>query len=257
MLSDTHCHLDFPDYDKDRLEVIQRARDSGIKLIINVGSDIEHSIAAVSLADEFDFIYACVGIHPHDAKTYSEDTLSQLKELIKKPKVVGMGEIGLDYFRNLSPKDVQIDLFNKILSMARESNLPVVIHSRQAQIDTIKILKDHAQGGLLTGVVHCFSGDELFLKECLELGLNISFTCNITYKKASNLREFVKLCPVEKILLETDSPFLPPEGKRGTRNEPGNVSFLAKAISEIKNIDYEMVNRITFENACRLFSISS
>jgi len=150
---------------------------------------------------------------------------------------------------------MQKSLFKKLLSLSRKKDLPVVIHTRQAQEDTLGILREHAQGGLLRGVVHCFSGDEAFLNDCLKLGLNISFTCNVTYKKADNLRNMVKLCPMEKILLETDSPFLSPEGKRGKRNEPSNVSFLARLISELKNIDYEQVCKITFTNACRLFSV--
>jgi TatD DNase family protein len=250
-LIDTHCHLDFPEFDLDRDEVIQRARDQGLIYIINIGSSLRGSRESLELAKKYEFIYATCGIHPHEADKADEKMQAELKELAKHPKVVAIGEIGLDYYRNYSKKENQLSLFRSLINLAKGLNLPLVIHNRQAESDTLPILKEAMP---IRAVVHCFSGDENFLKECLGLGFFISFTCNITYKKATDLRRLVKLLPVSRLFLETDAPYLAPQTLRGKRNEPMYVKHLAREIAAIKEINIEEVAKITTENAETFFN---
>ncbi len=252
MFIDTHCHLDFPEFDSDRDEVIQRAKAAGIDYLVNIGSSLKGSQDSVALAKEYDFIYATVGLHPHEADKFSAAIESNLKTLAQENKVVAVGEIGLDYFKHYSRPENQRPLFTSLLKLAKDLGLPAVIHSRQAQEDTLKILKEAMP---LQAVVHCFSADEHFLKEYLTLGFFISFTCNITYQKADKLRELVKLVPLDKLMLETDAPFLPPEGFRGLRNEPLQVKLLAAEIARIKEIDIAEVAAATTDNAKRFFRL--
>ncbi|MCM8796580.1 MAG: TatD family hydrolase [Candidatus Omnitrophica bacterium] len=249
---DTHCHLDFPEFDSDRSQLIQRTRKCGVDYIINIGSNIKNSENAIKLSKEYDFIYATIGIHPHEADSFQEEWLSLLRKMAEGKKVVAIGEIGLDYYKNYSHKDNQLCLFKKMVSLAKELNLPLVIHSRQAQADTLYILKEAMP---LRAVVHCFSGDEDFLRECLKLGFFVSYTCNITYKKAQDLRRLVLLTPLERIFLETDSPFLPPEGLRGKRNEPLHVKTLAEEIAKIKQESVDRVAELTSLNAREFFKL--
>jgi len=253
MLIDTHCHLDFPDYDSDRREVIQRARQEGVGCIINIGSSLRGSQEGVKLSKEYDFIYASVGIHPHEADRVDKETIEKIKRLSEELKVVAIGEIGLDYYKGISSPENQRKLFLNLLELARFKFLPVIIHCRQAQADTYEILKNN---NIRNGVVHCFSGNEDFLKKCLDLGLYVSFTCNLTYKKAENLRSLAKLVPLERLLLETDAPFLSPEGLRGKRNEPGYVKYLAEGLAKIKGVDLEEIARITTDNVRKLFRLN-
>lgn len=252
MLIDTHCHLDFPEFDKDRDEVIKRARNGGIGYIINIGAGLSASKKALELSRQYDFIYATVGIHPHEADKFDAPARIALRALAEKDKVVAIGEAGLDYYRNYSKVEAQKSLFVYLVNLAKDLGLPLVIHNRQAERDTLKILKE-AQPEKI--VVHCFSGDENFLQECLASGFFISFTCNITYKKAENLRKLVKLTPLERLFLETDAPFLPPEGLRGRRNEPLYVKYLAREVSRIKGISVDELARITTDNAKLFFNI--
>ncbi len=252
MLVDTHCHLDFPEFDRDRDAVIQRAKDEGIDYIINIGSSLQSSIRGLELSQKYDFIYASVGIHPHDADGYDKKTEITLKGLIKKEKVVAVGETGLDYYKNYSKAENQRLLFVSLVKLAKDFGLPLVIHTRNASDDTLKILKEALP---LKAVVHCFSGEENLLKECLSLGFFISFTCNITYKKADNLRELVKAVPLERLLLETDAPYLPPEGLRGKRNEPAYVKHLAEEVARIKEVGLDEVAAVTTDNAKQFFNI--
>ena len=251
MLVDTHCHLDFPEYDQDRDEVIQRAKAQGVEYIINIGSSLKGSEGALELSRKYESIYATVGIHPHEADTFIPETLAKIKNLAINKKVVAIGEIGLDYFKQFSKKENQLSLFLSQLTLAKELNLPLVIHTRDAQADTLKILKGAMP---VRAVVHCFSGDSLFLKECLDLGFSVSFTCNITYKKAQDLRDIVKITPIESLLLETDAPYLSPEGFRGKRNEPAHVRLLAETVAGLKGLKIEEVERVTTENARRFFN---
>ncbi len=252
MFIDTHCHLDFPEFDQDRDTVIQRAQNQGIDYIINIGSSLPGSEKSVELAGRYACIYAAVGIHPHEADRFDGKDSAAITELAGKDKVVAIGEIGLDYFKNYSQADNQRKLFLSLLKLARDVGLPVVIHSRAAQVDTLKILKDNLP---VKTVIHCFSGDHNFLKECLDLGFFISFTCNITYKKAADLRELVKFLPLERLMLETDAPFLAPEGFRGKRNEPMHVRTLAVEIAKIKCISMEEVAQATTKNAKEFFNL--
>ena len=251
-LADTHCHLDFPEFNLDRDEVIQRAKDQGLRYIVNVGSSLSGTRKSVELSKQYDFIYATCGIHPHEADGVDDKILSELKELAGADKVVAIGEIGLDYYKNYSKAENQRSLFISLVKLALDSELPLVIHTRQAEEDTLKILKEAMS---VKAVVHCFSGSQEFLKECLALGFFISYTCNITYKKAQDLRDLVKATPLEMILLETDAPFLPPEGFRGKRNEPIYVKYLAQEIARIKEIPLDEVASVTTENAKTFFGL--
>lgn len=252
MFIDTHAHLDFPEFNNDREEVIQRSKETGIDYIINIGSTLKSSQASVELARKYEFIYAAVGVHPHDADSFDEKIFLALNELAKEKKVVAIGEIGLDYYRNYSKVDKQKDLFTSLCRLGKDYNLPLVIHTRLAEIDTLEILKGIMP---LRCVVHCFSGNEDFLKECLDLGFLISFTCNVTYKKADNLKKVVKAAPLDRILLETDAPYLSPEGLRGGRNEPLNVKILAQTIAQIKEMDLKEVADATTKNAKEFFKL--
>jgi len=251
-LIDTHCHLDFPEFNEDRPEVIQRAKEEGLSYIINIGSSIEGSRKSVDLSKEYDFIYASVGIHPHGADKVGEKQIGILKELAHNPKVVAIGEIGLDYYRNYSKTENQKSLFLDLIKLAKNLGLPVVIHNRQAESDVLKVLKEAMP---IQAVIHCFSADEKFLQDILELGFFVSYTCNITYKKAQNLRDLVKKTPLDRIFLETDAPYLPPEGFRGKRNEPFWVKRLADEIAKIKNTTAEEVAKITTHNAKAFFKL--
>jgi TatD DNase family protein len=252
MLIDTHCHLDFPEFNADREEVIERARGQGINYIVNIGSSLEGSKKSLELSQKYDFIYSTIGLHPHEADGFSPEVKHLLEELARKDKVVAIGETGLDYYKNYSKAENQKTLFEFSVKLARDLGLPLVIHNRQAQDDTLKVLK---QALPQKAVVHCFSGDENFLKECLDLGFFVSFTCNITYKKAGDLRNLVKLTPLVRLLLETDAPFLPPEGLRGERNEPTYVKYLCEEIARLKEISIEEVAKTTTNNAKEFFNI--
>lgn len=254
MLIDTHCHLDFKDFNDDFDAVLKRSVDSGVKFIINVGSSLEGTARSVKIAEENDFIYAAIGIHPHEADKVSENDFKVFAGFLKKPKVVAIGEIGLDYYRNISSKENQKKLFIRFLEIAKDSGLPLVIHNRDSHEDTIDILKNII-GNSLSGAMHCFSGDEKFLKICLDMGFYISFTCNITYKNAGKLREIVKLVPMDRLLIETDAPYLSPQDFRGRRNEPMYVKYVAEEIARIKGIDFNEAANATAENAVRLFKL--
>ncbi len=272
MLIDTHCHLDFKDFDADRQAILDRAVKAGVARIINVGSSLEGSRRAVELANTHEIIYASVGIHPHDASGVTDKALEELRRLalggsytgssmpsfrddsIKRSKVVAIGEVGLDYYRNLSPKDKQIEAFKKFIRLAGSLKLPLIIHSREADRDLIDILKSE-KSKEQAGVIHCFSGDAQFLRECLDLGFYISFTANLTFKKAQALRELAGTVPIEKVLLETDAPYLAPEGMRGKRNEPAYLAYLVDEWVKLTGLSREDVARITTHNANELFKL--
>lgn len=251
--------MDFPEFDNDRDKVINLAKSQGVDYIINIGSSLEGSQRSLELSRRYDFIYPTVGIHPHEADRFNTATLKELESLVKNNKVVAIGETGLDYFlpagqagKNYSKKENQIVLFKSLLNLAKEMGLPVVIHNRSASEDTLRILKEALP---VKTVLHCFSGDEVFLNECLNLGFFISFTCNITYKKAQDLRDLVKIAPLEKLLLETDAPFLPPQDLRGRRNEPVYVRYVVEEIARIKEVGVEEVAKVTTKNAKDFFNL--
>ena len=252
MLIDTHCHLDFGVFDPDRDQVIRRARQAAINYFINIGATLESSAASCALAQKYPEIYASVGVHPHDADTFDQKAESRLKQLASGDKVVAIGETGLDYYRNLSSPDNQKQAFIKQIELAKDLSLPLVIHCRQAENDCLQILKSALP---LRAVVHCFSGDEIFLKTCLDCGFFISYTCNITYKKAAGLREMVRLTPLDKLMLETDAPYLSPEGFRGQRNEPFQIKLLANEVSQIKGVSFAEIAAQTTQNAKDFFKL--
>ncbi|KPK97292.1 MAG: hypothetical protein AMJ95_09760 [Omnitrophica WOR_2 bacterium SM23_72] len=254
MFIDTHCHLDFPEFDSDRETVIARAQEQGIEAMINIGSSLKATERSLQLAKQYDFIYAAAGIHPHEADKFNSQDEQTFKEFLRQEKVVAVGEIGLDYYKNYSHPENQRVLFRALLKLAKERNLPLVIHTRQAEQDTLKILKEFS---VHEAVVHCFSSGADFLKQCLDLRFFVSFTCNITYKKAEGLRDLVRITPIERLLLETDAPFLPPQEFRGQRNEPVYVRHLAEEIARIKEINLDEVARVTTNNAKKFFKISS
>lgn len=254
-LIDTHCHLDFPDFDPDREEVIKRAVAAGIEYIINVASSLEGSRKSVALAGKNGCVYASVGIHPHDAKEAGDKAFDEIRALAGNDKVVAIGEVGLDYYRDLSPRKLQQEAFRRFIALAKETGLPLIIHCRQATEDLIKILKEEASASL-KGVIHCFPADEALLNAAFGLGLNVSFTCNVTFKSASKLRQMIKdLVPVEKMLVETDAPFLAPEAFRGRRNEPSYITYVVDELAKLKGVSKEDIARATTLNCMKLFGI--
>lgn len=256
MLIDTHCHLDFPDFDADRDAVVERSAQAGVGTIINVASSLQASRQAIALAGRYARVYASVGIHPHDAKDVSCEAFAELRQLAQNPKVVAVGEVGLDFYRNLSPVPEQIDVFSRFIGLALERELPLIVHSRLAQDQTLDVLKEAGASRLKGIVIHCFSGDVAYLKKCLDLGFFVSFTANITYKKAHAMREVVAATPLERMFLETDAPFLSPEGRRGQRNEPANTVLVAQEVARAQEVSYEKVCEQTTQNAQRFFGLS-
>lgn len=252
-LIDTHCHLEMDIFELDREYVIKRAKDAGIEAIITIGSDLKGNRGAIELSAKYDFIYAAVGIHPHDAKDFNDNIFLKLKEWSSKNKVVAIGEIGLDYHYDNSPRDVQKEVFRKQLALAKETGLPVVIHSRDAKKDTLDILKD---SGVNKGVLHCFSGDMDMAEKVMAMGLYISIAGPVTFKNAKKPREIAKEIPDDYLLIETDAPYLTPEPFRGKRNEPSFIVHIARTVAEIRGISLEDIGRITTLNAKRLFRLS-
>jgi TatD DNase family protein len=253
MFIDSHAHLEMKEFDQDRAEVIRRARDAGVTYIITVGTTLNYCRKALSIAEHNECVYAIIGVHPHDVKSINADTYDALRELARRGKVVAYGEIGLDYFRNLSPKDVQLKRFAEQLELADALDLPIVIHDREAHIEIMRMLK--AWKGKKRGVVHCFSGDIEMGRECLDLGFYISIPGPITFPKSGRLRSIVKDIPLESLLIETDCPYLTPDPHRGKRNEPAFVVHTAQAIADIKGISLEEVGRVTSRNAKDIFSL--
>ncbi len=251
---DTHCHLDMSQFDGDREEVISRAKEAGFEALVTVGSDLEGTLRAVELSGQYDFIYASVGIHPHDSRDFSERIYEDLKEMTKNKKVVAIGETGLDYHYNHSPRNVQRDVFKRHLALAKETGLPVIIHSREAEEDTMAILNE---SGINSGVLHCFSGDAQMAEEAMSMGFSISIAGPVTFKKSSGLREIVHIVPDDYLLIETDAPYLSPEPYRGKRNEPCYMVHTAACIAQLRGISLGDIARITTLNAKRLFGIGS
>lgn len=253
MIYDTHAHLDFPDYRDDIGEVIKRAEEAGVECIINVGVNVESSVRSVELTKKYNHVYASVGIHPHDASNVSREDWLQIEDLSRQYKIVAIGETGLDYYRNRSKKDDQKRLFRQHIELARKEGLPVIIHNRDASSDCLEIVRPY--NGNIEGVIHCFSGSKEVAKEFLELGFYISFAGPVTFPNANVLREVVKSVPVERLLLETDCPFLAPQPKRGTRNEPSYLKYIIPTFAELHKLSVEDIKRITTHNAKRLFRV--
>jgi len=256
MLIDTHAHLEMREFSDDRDDVIQRAREAGVEYIVTIGTTVESSRDAVMLADKYDFIYAAVGIHPHEVKDILHPAYEILRHFAQHKKVVAYGEVGLDYHYEHSPRTDQKRKFRDMLREARELGLPVIIHDRDAHEDTLQILSEEWSPEL-GGVMHCFSGDLEMANKVIEMGLSISVAGPVTFPKAESLREVVRQIPIEHLLIETDSPYLAPQAVRGKRNEPAYVRHTAAAIAAIKGLSFDDVARITSFNAMQLFGIGS
>lgn len=257
---DSHAHISGEEYDADRNEVIKRARAAGVRAILNIGSGEPASGVferAIEVAEAYENVYAAVGVHPHDALLFDEGVATQLKQLLgESSRVVALGEIGLDYHYDHSPREVQRKVFARQLRIARELALPVIIHSREADTETIEILRAEWQGSGRGGVMHCFGGGARMAENALQLGMMISFAGNLTFKNAESLRDAARHIPLERLLIETDCPYLTPVPFRGKRNEPARVVEVARQLAQLKNLPVEEIGRITTNNFSHLFGIS-
>lgn len=255
MFIDSHAHLEMKEFDPDREAVIGRAGKEGVDCIVTVGTNFTLSLKAVTLADQYENIYATVGVHPHDVAKTTHHTLDDLKNLVKThKKIVAYGEIGLDFFRNISPQDKQLELFGLQLELAKELNLPVVIHDREAHRQSLETVQ---ASGVRNGVFHCFSGDYDMAKKCMDLGFYISIPGTVTFDKSKTIQDVAARIPLSSMLLETDAPYLTPVPHRGKRNEPSFIVHTAKKVAEIKKITWDEVARETSLNAMNLFGVKS
>lgn len=251
---DSHAHLDSERFEGERDEIIARAKEAGLTLIMNPGASYESSVKAVELSEKYDMVYAAVGVHPHDADTMDDMMLSLLKALAKKKKVKAIGEIGLDYHYDYSPRDVQKQVFIDQIRLAKSLKLPIIIHDREANDDVLRILKE--ENAFETGVVmHCYSGSAELARQYVKLGAYISIAGPLTFKNNRKTIEVVEAIPLDRLFIETDSPFLTPVPYRGKRNEPAHVQYVADKIAEIKGLTYKEVVEATKANACRFFDI--
>jgi TatD DNase family protein len=254
MLIDSHAHLEMKEFNPDREEVIERARQAGVDYIVTVGTNLALSRKALSLAQQHENIYATVGVHPHDVARADNKTFDDLCEIARDPKVVAYGEIGLDFFRNISPREKQTEMFNRQLELALQLKLPVIIHDRDAHEQTLRIVK---ASGVRRGVFHCFSGDYPMAKQCIDLGFYISIPGVVTFDKAKTIQDVAQRVPLPSLLLETDAPYLTPVPHRGKRNEPSFIVNTAKKVAEIKGLPWEEVADVTARNTMNLFGIET
>lgn len=251
---DSHCHLDFKDFDGDRSEVIDRAKTAGVHTLINIGIDLATSKRSIELAEQFDSVWATAGFHPHEAKFFDAEAERELIKLLTHPKVKAVGEIGLDYYRDRSPREVQRKVFARQLEIAVKQKLPVVIHTRESFDDSLAIVKDYA-ADLVGGTFHCFPGDARQAGQVIELGLIISVGGVLTYKNSSMARMAAEV-PLDKIMLETDAPFLTPVPFRGKRNSPEHIPLVAQKLAELKNIPVAEVEKVTDRTAEKLYGLA-
>ncbi|SDJ82104.1 TatD family hydrolase [Natronincola ferrireducens] len=254
MVFDSHAHLDDSRFDKDRDQIIKSAKENGVEYILNPGADLNTSIKAVNLAEKYDMIYAAVGVHPHDVKDMDENTLTIIKSLTNKEKVVAIGEIGLDFHYDHSPREDQRKWFRRQIELAKEVKLPIIVHDREAHQEVFDILQEY-NAGELGCVMHCYSGNVELAKEYIKRGIYISLAGPITFKNAKKTYEVAREIPLEWLLIETDSPYLAPVPHRGKRNEPTYVRHVAGTIAEAKGISFEKVAQQTNENTRKLFNI--
>lgn len=258
-LFDSHAHYDDEKFDQDREEIIQKIYDSGVEKFISAGYSLESSKRAIELADKYEFIYTTVGISPNDVKQTLEETIEDIKKLEdiitrkENDKIVGIGEIGLDYYWNKENKEIQKQAFIMQIELANRLNLPITIHTREAVSDTMEILKQHPVQQ--KGVFHCCPLNRELVKEALKLGFYISFAGPVTFKNSKNAQEIVEMVPNDRMLIETDSPYLAPEPVRGTRNDSRNVKYIAEKIANIKNLLTEEIAEITYQNTLKIFKI--
>jgi len=253
-LFDTHAHLHFPEFDADRAEMLARARQAGVTRMLTIGTEIPTSRAAVALAESEPDVWASVGVHPHDAAEADADVLTEIERLAGGPRVVAVGEIGLDFFRDLSPREAQERVFRHCIGLARRVRKPVVVHCRDAHAEVLAILAEErvSEAG---GIMHCFSGDVAIARRCLDLGLLISLAGPVTYPNARALPEVARFVPADRLVIETDCPFLPPQGYRGKRNEPAYLALTAARVAELRGEPLEDFARRASDNARRLLRI--
>ena len=254
MLIDSHAHLEMKEFNPDREEVIVRARQAGVSCIVTVGTNLALSRKALSLARQYENIYATIGVHPHDVARADSKTFDDLCEIARDPKVVAYGEIGLDFFRNISPREKQIEMFNRQLELAVQLKLPVIIHDRDAHEQTLRMVK---ASGVRRGVFHCFSGDYSMARQCIDLGFYISIPGVVTFNNAKTIQDVAQRVPLSSLLLETDAPYLTPIPHRGKRNEPSFIINTAKKVAEIKGLPWEEVADVTARNTMNLFGIEA
>ncbi|SDO92577.1 TatD DNase family protein [Paenibacillus sp. yr247] len=254
MLTDSHTHLNAEQFNEDQDEVIQRALDAGVTRIVNVGFNRETIPGSIALAERYDFIYSTVGWHPVDAIDMTPDDLVMIEDLCKHEKVVAIGEIGLDYYWDKSPKEVQQRVFREQIRLARKLNMPIVIHNRDAHQDILNILKEE-KAAEVGGIMHCFSGSWETAKQCLDMNFHISFGGPVTFKNAKQPKEVLAQVPLDRLLIETDAPYLTPHPFRGKRNESAYVRLVAETAAEIRGITLEELAEITTNNAIRLLGL--
>lgn len=255
---DSHCHIDGESFDSDRDEVVRRARDAGVVAMLNIGTGNPHDgeiARAVEVAEMYENVFASVGVHPHDAKLYDDKAEETLVNLTKSAKVIAWGEIGLDYYYDHSPRDVQRDVFIRQIRTAKKLGLPIIIHSRDADDETVEILKAECSYDNFRGIMHCFGGTAAMASELMEIGFMISFAGNVTFKKADNLRDAARVVPLEKLLIETDCPFLTPSPFRGKRNEPSFVVHTAQFLADFYEIELETLAQQTTANFQSFFNL--
>ncbi len=253
MLVDSHCHLDFPEFAPELDAVVARAREAGIGTMLTIGTSLERFPGVLAVAERYPDVWCSVGVHPHEAEKEGQGTPDRLIELARHPKVVGIGETGLDYYYEHSPRQQQIDSFRAHIAAARATGLPLIVHTRDADQDTADILSEEYAKGPFPGLIHCFSSTRVVSESAIELGFSISISGIVTFKPAEDLRAIVRELPLDKLLVETDSPYLAPVPKRGKRNEPAFVAHTAAKVAELKGIGVADLAKATSANFFRLF----
>jgi TatD DNase family protein len=253
-LFDTHAHLHFPEFADDLPAVLERARAAGVRRLVTIGTDAATTAAAIALAGRLDGVWATAGIHPHDAAEADEAAFAEIERLARDERVVAIGEIGLDLFRNLSPREAQERTFRRLLDLARRLDKPAVMHCRDAHAETLAVLEEERVREI-GGIMHCFSGDVAIARRCLDLGLAISLAGPVTYPNARALPEVARFVPGDRLVVETDCPFLPPQGHRGRRNEPAYLALTAARVAELRGEPLEILGPRTSDNARRLFRV--
>jgi TatD DNase family protein len=258
-LIDSHCHIDGEAFDDDRDDVVRRAREAGVVAMLNIGTGHPHSDdfrRAVAVAEKYDSVFGSVGVHPHDAKLYDDKAEEHLVDLATSEQVIAWGEIGLDYYYDHSPRDVQREVFRRQIRIARSLNLPIIIHSRDADDETVDILTEECSWTGFRGIMHCFGGTPQMAEALMPLGFMISFAGNVTFKKAENLREAARIVPLDRLLIETDCPFLTPIPFRGKRNEPAYVEHTARFLADFYGVSFETFARQTSKNFLEFFGLA-
>lgn len=259
MYVDSHAHIDGPEYDADRDDVVRRAREAGVSAILNVCAGVPGTgifERAITVAERYGGVFAAVGVHPHEARLFDQQTYDLLENVLgSRKRLIALGEIGLDFHYDHSPRDVQREVFSRQLSLARSRGVPVIVHSREADVETVNILRVEFSAAEPRGIMHCFGGGEAMARDVLDLGFMISFAGNITFKNAENLRHVARDVPLDRLLVETDCPYLTPVPYRGRRNEPARVREVAHSLAEIRGLSPDEMGRITSDNFFRFFSL--